>query len=317
MSDFDTGDAGDTGTDIQVEYTDGSSADVTDANNDGYADQLQVDSNGDGATDTWEYDSDGDGKIDQVDWDANGDGTPDHGEMDTNADGRVDTWSVDTNGDGTPDQMAVDSNADGRVDAVGVDTNNDGTIDSVATDTNYDGQVDAVATDSDGDGTFDTVHYTTDGSTNPFATGACRPGRTATTEAHRTAVRLRRPCGSAPRRTADVVRSDQEPSIELPPWSASQAATNDWFSRQLGVLIAGRMSSHIDRNEPRSCSAPAGRARKQKCRWAAPSPHLLTCTRATSGSERMARSIRTVSSPSSAASRFGRSPRSRCIRGSR
>ena len=43
----------------------------------------------------------------------------------------------------------------------------------------------------------------------------------------------------------------------------------------------------------------------------------FTWTRATPGSDRIARSSRTVITPSSAASRFGRSPRSRCDRDSR
>jgi hypothetical protein len=53
------------------------------------------------------------------------------------------------------------------------------------------------------------------------------------------------------------------------------------------------------------------------CRCAEPSPQRLTWTRATPSSERTARSSRTVMTPSSAASRLGRSPRSRCERHSR
>ena len=102
-----------------------------------------------------------------------------------------------------------------------------------------------------------------------------------------------------------------------PPNSASHAATMARFSRHFSSEIGGRIESHSDRNVPRSCSRPYGRARNHRCRCAEPSPHRFTWTRATPSSERTARSRRTVITPSSAASRFGRSPRSRWERDSR
>src|SRR6266540_2213230 len=102
-----------------------------------------------------------------------------------------------------------------------------------------------------------------------------------------------------------------------PPNSASQAATSARFSRHCDSGIVGRISSQSDRNVPRSCSRPYGRARNHRCRCAEPSPHRFTCTRATPSRDRTARSSRTVMTPSSAANRFGRSPRSRWERDSR
>ncbi len=102
-----------------------------------------------------------------------------------------------------------------------------------------------------------------------------------------------------------------------PPNSASQAATSARFSRHCSSEIGGRIESQSERKVPRSWSRPYGRARNHMWRWADPSPHRLTWTRATPSSDRMARSSRTVITPNSAASRFGRSPRSRCDRDSR
>ena len=65
-------------------------------------------------------------------------------------------------------------------------------------------------------------------------------------------------------------------TMDRPPNSASQAPMTPRLERQTASSTGGMMSSHKDRNVPRSCSRPYGRARNHRCRCAAPSPHRFT-----------------------------------------
>ena len=106
-------------------------------------------------------------------------------------------------------------------------------------------------------------------------------------------------------------------TMARPPKSASHAATSPSRSRHSSSGTGGRISSHSGRNFPRSWSLPVGRPRNHTRRCVSSSPLRLTFTCATPERERIARSSRTVITPSSAASRLGRSPNSRCERSSR
>jgi hypothetical protein len=74
-------------------------------------------------------------------------------------------------------------------------------------------------------------------------------------------------------------------------------------------------SSQIAAKLPMSCGMRAGRAMNRRC--SPPSPQRQTCTRPISPTERTARSIRAIRTPSSAASWSGRSPARRSARAAR
>ena len=94
---------------------------------------------------------------------------------------------------------------------------------------------------------------------------------------------------------------------------SSAATTASMFARQTSSGVGGRMSSQIAAKLPISCGIRAGRAMNHQCRCSPPSPQRQTWTRPISPIDRIARSIRASSTPSSAASSSGRSPGSRKV----
>lgn len=124
-----------------------------------------VDSNGDGINDF--YDADLDGKANHLDIDSDNDGIPDlieAGGIDTNGDGHLDAPGVgippsnwDLDGDGVLNEFDLDADNDGIPDILesgGTDLNNDGRAD-VLTDGDGDGLVDAYDPDTNNDGVMD------------------------------------------------------------------------------------------------------------------------------------------------------------------
>ena len=87
--------------------------------------------------------------------------------------------------------------------------------------------------------------------------------------------------------------------------SPSAATTASRFARQTSSGIGGRMSSQIAAKLPISCGRRAGRAMNHQWRCSPPSPQRQTWTRPISPIDRIARSIRAIRIPSSAASSSG------------
>lgn len=129
---------------------------ITDTDNDGVPDVIDIDDDNDGILDVVEgnLDSDGDGFTDDLDLDSDDDGIPDNVEaqttagyiaplynpdgtiLDVNGDGLNDAYNgivpVDTDGDNIPDYLDEDSENDGVVDAIeGFDENSDGIADII------------------------------------------------------------------------------------------------------------------------------------------------------------------------------------------
>ncbi|NQY06703.1 MAG: hypothetical protein HRT68_11090, partial [Flavobacteriaceae bacterium] len=152
---------------------DGTCANVTDTDGDGFSDSTDVDDDNDGIADVDEGeglnnpvgDEDGDGFPNWQDTTDDGNGgdgsTTDY--TDTNGDGIPDVY--DTDSDGVPNHLDLDSDNDGilDVDEGGdgtQDTNGDGVIDSNDTgftDNNNDGQADASEASTEPDTDSDTV----------------------------------------------------------------------------------------------------------------------------------------------------------------
>ena len=144
---------------------------MTDTDNDGVADVIDVDADNDGILNVDEGDSltdtDNDGVPNYLDTDSDGDGCSDAieaGFTDANADGMVDGNGTDTDGkvigsDGYT--IPADVNNNGVFDAfeVGPDSDNDGTVDACdnTVDTDNDGIDDSVDVDDDNDGIYDTA----------------------------------------------------------------------------------------------------------------------------------------------------------------
>lgn len=142
---------------------------IADTDNDGVADQLDLDSDNDGIADISEVgggmDADGDGTIDNY-TDIDGDGLADSVDEDNNntpspGDGFGTAYTIlDTDKDGYPDNQDLDKDNDGIADLVeagGEDADGNGVIDSL-TDADNDGYADVVDNDDNttpgaGDGT--------------------------------------------------------------------------------------------------------------------------------------------------------------------
>ncbi len=140
---------------------------AADRDNDGVADNVDVDDDNDGITDLVENggfnpfgDTDGDGILNLADptpgagqpafVDANGDGINDF--YDTDRDGVINSFDLDTDGDGIPDLVeagGIDTNGDGRIDGTFTDTDGDGLANTYDTDN---GGVNIANLDTDGDG---------------------------------------------------------------------------------------------------------------------------------------------------------------------
>jgi len=169
INDSDTGysDADDDGMDDDSESTP-----VTNTDNDGNPDFVDIDSDNDGIQDVIEggdgvFDTNGDGMIDTLDndviftyVDADGDGMADQTE---------DTPVIDSDGDGANDYQDLDSDNDGIFDVVeggdGIDADfdEDGTNEYTDLDTNDDGMIDsddAGYVDADNDGMADSSEDT-------------------------------------------------------------------------------------------------------------------------------------------------------------
>ncbi|MDO6518811.1 gliding motility-associated C-terminal domain-containing protein [Zobellia uliginosa] len=172
----------DTDGDGRVDYpTPGDPTSMTDANNDGLADEIAT-------TPLPDEDSDGDGSKDRVDLDSDNDGMPDvteAGGPDTDGDGVIDTFATDTDRDGLADSVdPVDATTPGTP-LENPDTDGDGFDDRIDTDSDNDGIPDVTEAggldpdndgiigtgsidDADGDGLSDIVD--TDDNTTPTAT---------------------------------------------------------------------------------------------------------------------------------------------------
>jgi len=120
---------------------------LTDANDDGLADQvptsmIPVDTDGDGIADFRDRDSDGDGVTDLTE--AGGDDT-----IDSDGDGRIDDMT-DNDGDGLADSVDPDVLPDSGTPLTPPDTDGDGMTDQIDPDSDNDG-----IPDGDEDGDFD------------------------------------------------------------------------------------------------------------------------------------------------------------------
>ena len=148
-----------------------------DADGDGIANFLDIDSDNDGLLDTDEavdgdrpVDTDNDGVVDYLDLDSDNDGLTDTleaGGSDIDGDGVVDNF-VDSNGDGHDDGVGVaplsadDYDGDGIADWLDVDSDNDGLSDVLESlganaDTDGDGRVDNII-DADANGLADGIN---------------------------------------------------------------------------------------------------------------------------------------------------------------
>ena len=183
-----SGDSDGDGLDNSQENQVGTNPDLSDSDEDGISDDVEIgdnpnkplDADGDGIIDANEsniLDSDNDGTVNSNDVDSDGDGIPDIIEVgdnentlfDTDGDGQPDSLDADSDNDGLPDFLegglsGNDSDNDSIDDAFdvdntgGVDANNDGIDDqAIAIDTDKDGLPDFRDNDSDNDGISDTA----------------------------------------------------------------------------------------------------------------------------------------------------------------
>lgn len=152
---------------------------TADTDNDGLADNIDVDDDNDGVTDVNESggvdpntDADNDGIPNYIDTnypgfsDTNNDGIND--KLDLDKDGIINAYDIDSDNDGITDFVeagGVDANGDGKMDGSFTDTNGNGLADVYDAsaggalisnnDTDGDGIVNAFDLDSDGDGILD------------------------------------------------------------------------------------------------------------------------------------------------------------------
>ncbi len=164
--------------------------DVTDTDNDGVADNIDIDDDNDGILDTDEgdgtVDTDGDGIPDSLDIDSDNDGIPDNVEgqvensytpptgNDTDNDGWDDAYDSDNGGT----QFTIaDTDSDQTPDYLDSDSDNDGIPDNIeGNDQNFDGFADVIfsGVDTDNDG-LDDVYDTVNGWGKNNSTGSNAP----------------------------------------------------------------------------------------------------------------------------------------------
>ena len=113
------------------------------------------DTNGDGVGDIYGTDANGDGFLEEVYTDTNGDGVADYMAADSNSDGHAEQTFIDGNADGVADFVAVDANSDGWAETMSFDTNYDGVSDTVYSDLDGNGSMEHTAVDTNADGVLD------------------------------------------------------------------------------------------------------------------------------------------------------------------